>query len=295
MLLKTVKSQITGALILLSSASMFAQLPVDGFYPKKNTVASALSYDYRSYDEFYIGNNLGNGPLVNNDLEGGVESSIVSLYAQYGVTDRLSLTLTLPYISVSGQDSGTPTVDGLQDLGFFVKGLISETTFKNSSRFSLGGAIGITFPVSDYDGEGLLSIGNTATSYKAETILHYDTNFGIFIEGKFGSAVNASDDFDIPPALFYSAKIGYIHKYFYFHSELDIQNSVLGVDILGEGFDGPQDLPNTEVDYTRLLFNLYVPFYQDILGVSANYATTLDGRNVNDESGFGVGLVYNFK
>jgi len=249
----------------------------------------------------------GSDPIVGNlddasnqQSLGEITSTIISIYAQYGITDRLSITATLPYISVTSEDDIndpaqlSSTVDGLQDIGFFVKGLISEKTFKDSSKFSLGGAIGITFPIGDYEGGGVLSLGNEATSYQAETILHYETTFGVFVEGKFGSSVNSSDEFDIPPALFYSAKVGYIHKYFYVHSELDIQNSVSGLDIGGEGFTGVGDLPETEVDFTRLLFNVYVPFYKNTLGVSANYLTTLDGRNVNDDSSFGAGLVYNF-
>ena len=195
MLLKTVKSQITGALILLSSTSMFAQLPVDGFYPKKNTVAAALSYNYKTYDDYYVGNSLAGGTpagFIQTDLPfseegvdpvpgniddpsnqqslGEVSAQIISIYAQYGITDRLSITATLPYISIKSEDNINDraqlasTVDGLQDIGLFVKCLISDKIFKDSSKFSLGGAIGITFPLGDYDGGGVLSLGNEATS-----------------------------------------------------------------------------------------------------------------------------------
>jgi len=92
MLLNTVKSTITGAFILLSSSSIFAQLPVDSFYPKKNTLAAALSYDYKSYDDFYVGSSLSGGTPA--EL-GEITSSVISLYAQYGITDRLSLNCNL--------------------------------------------------------------------------------------------------------------------------------------------------------------------------------------------------------
>lgn len=284
------KKTITLASMLSLSTCALAQLPVDGFYSKKNSFTAALSYSYKSYDEYYAGKNL-----VSNGLGEGIESSIVSLYSQYSITDRVAVTLTLPYISVARIDGSGETVDGLQDIGLFIKGLISEKQFENSSKFSLGGAIGITFPASDYDGNGLLSLGNTATSYKAESIIHYETPIGVFLEGKFGSSVNSSDEFDIPSALFYSAKVGYIHKYFYTHLELDLQNSISGVDIGTTEFaDAGGELPETEVDYTNLLFSLYVPILEQDLGISANLSTTLDGRNANDESGFGIGLVYNF-
>lgn len=295
MLHKISKSIGALALLILPTTAAFAQLPVNGFYSKKGDVTVATSYSYKSSDDFYVGSELaGENPAG----LGEITSSILSIYAQYGISDRFSAVLTLPYISVKSEDgvadpiNGTATVDGVQDLGLSVKGKILDKDLGNVGDITLGAAAGVSFPLSDYAGGGILSIGNQATSVTGEAIFQYNSPFKVFTELQLGYSARSSDDFDVPNALLYSAKVGYIHKYFYVHSQLSIHDSIDGLDIGGEGFTSPAILPETEVDFTSLSFSLYVPVYKDLIGVSANVETTLDGRNFNDESGIGFGLVY---
>lgn len=295
MLNKITKSIGILALLVLPSTAAFAQLPVNGFYSKKGDITVATSYSFKSSDDFYVGSELAGA----NPAElGEITSSILSLYAQYGISDRFSAVLTLPYISVKSEDgvadpvNGTSTVDGVQDLGLSIKGKILEQDLGGAGDITLGAAAGVSFPLSDYAGGGVLSIGNQATAVTGEAIVQYNSPFKVFAELQAGYSARSSDDFEVPDALVYSAKIGYIHKYFYVHSQLSIHDSTDGIDIGDADFSSPAILPETEVDYTSLSFSLYVPVYKDVIGVSANVETTLDGRNFNDESGIGFGLVY---
>lgn len=281
--------------------TLFAQTPVDGFYQEKNTLIIAPSYSYKSYDKFYIGSTLSEGNPA--DL-GKISSSIVSLYADYTILDGLSATVTLPYISVKSEDGALDPVqqidqvDGLQDLGLFVKARFLDKKFENSSGITLGAAAGLTFPISDYKGGGILSIGNQATTYNGTAIFQYTSAFKIFTELQMGYSLRNSSDFDTPNAILYSAKIGYLHKYFYFHTKLDIQNSTSGLDIGTPEFaeaGGPTILPETDMDFTNLSFTLYKPIYKNSFGVSLTYGTILDGRNYNKESTIAIGLVYKNK
>lgn len=298
MLHKISKSIGALALLILPTTAAFAQLPVNGFYSNKGDLTVATSYSYKSSDDFYFGSEL-NG--ANPAELGEITSSILSIYAQYGISDRFSAVLTLPYISVKSEDgvddpvNGTSTVDGVQDLGLSVKGKILEKDFGGAGNITLGAAGGVSFPLSDYAGGGILSIGNQATAVTGEAIFQYNSPFKVFTELQLGYSARSSDDFDVPDALLYSAKIGYIHEYFYIHSQLTIHDSTDGIDIGSPEFGaggGPAILPETEVDYTSLSFSLYVPIYKDVIGASASFETTLDGRNFNDESGVGFGLVY---
>jgi len=299
MLLKITKTLILG-LLLGSSFSLFAQLPVSGFYAKKNSFTLAPSFSYKTYDQFYAGSELQEG---NPAGLGEISSSIYSIYAQYGISDRISATLTLPYIQLVSED-GIPgpvvndtEVDGFQDLGLYIKGKILEKSFENKSKLTLGSAAGITFPLGDYEGAGVLSLGNQATTFNGCGIVQY-TFHKVFLEAQLGYSIRTNSDFDIPNAVFYSTKLGYLHKYFYVHSKLEFQGSTSGLDIGTEEFaaaGGALVLPETDVDYTNLSFNLYVPVYKSTFGVSGSYITTLDGRNFSKEKGFGIGLVYNVK
>jgi len=147
--------------------STIAQTPISGFYPEKKTLTIAPSYSYKSYDKFYQGSELSEG---NPAGLGDITSYVFSIYASYAVNDWLSAVATLPYISTKSQDGvldpvlQTDQIDGVQDLGFFTKAKIVEVNFKNASKFTFGTGAGVTLPVSDYEGAGVLSLGNQATT-----------------------------------------------------------------------------------------------------------------------------------
>ncbi|WP_025665812.1 hypothetical protein [Aquimarina megaterium] len=298
MLHKSKRSLIGITLCIFPFLNAIGQVPVNGFYPEKNSFTLAPSYGYKSYDQFYRGSTLSEG---NPAGLGEISSSIISFYSQYAITNWLSTTVTLPYISVESEDGALDPVqnvaqiDGIQDLGIFLKAKILGKKFDNSSLITLGGASGVTFPVGNYKGGGVLSLGNEATTVNGSAIFQYTTPFKIFSELQLGYSIRNSNDFDIPNAMLYSAKIGYYNKFLYVHAKLDIQNSMSGYDIGTPEFGnagGPAILPETEVDFTNLSFDFYVPIYKNALGVSAGYGTTLDGRNYNKESVFSFGLVY---
>ncbi len=293
------KNVLLGIVLLLCpTLSVLAQVPVNGFYPKKNTLTIAPSYSYKSSDQFFRGSTLSEG----NPAElGKISSSIVSFYGQYAILDWLSSTVTLPFISVKSE-TGQPDpvqnvdqVDGIQDLGIFTKARILEKKYDNSSKITLGGAFGATLPVGNYEGAGVLSLGNQATTVNGSTIFLYSTPINIFSELQLGYSLRNSNDFDIPNAMLYSAKVGYHNELFYVHVKLDIQDSMSGLDIGSPEFGaagGAAVLPETEVDFTNLSFDFYIPIYKDNMGISTGYGTTLTGRNYNKESVFSFGLVY---
>ena len=287
--------------ITLPLSNVFAQLPIDGFFAKKNSFTLAPSFTYKTYNDFYVGDKL-NGAVPANLEE--INSTIISFYGQYAISDWLSGTVTLPYIQIESNNNtgavdpvtGEDETDGIQDLGVYLKARIFENKFSDESAFTLAGAAGVSLPLGDYDERGIISLGNQATSYNAAAVAKYTTPLNIFAEVQFGYSLRENSDFDVPNALLYSAKLGYYNELFYLHAKLDIQNSTSGLDIGTPEFGaagGPAILPETEVDYANLSFNFYVPIYKNSIGITAGYATIVDGRNFNKEEGYSFGLVYN--
>ncbi len=300
--LKKNKLKIFAAAICLTfGMTTQAQTVVNGFFPKQKDLTVAISSGFKSNSDFYRGRELfGGNPGNLNDIE----TSVIGLYAEYGITDWLSATATLPYITVKSAD-GEPgplvpsgKAEGLQDLGLYLKGKIYEKQGGNGAAFKFGSAISYSFPISDYEGGGVLSIGNQANNFSGTLITQYMLPFGLFAEVQGGYSFRSSSDFDIPNATIFTGKLGYCNKYFYVDTVLGVQNSQSGIDIGTPEFEaagGPSHLPETDVDYTELSFNAYVPFYKNMFGASAGYTTTLTGRNFNDASGFSLGLVYTLR
>ncbi len=275
-----------------------AQTPVSGFFPKKNDLTIASSYTYKSYDRFYRGTTLTETAPANM---GSISSSIVSVYGEYGIMDWLSTVVTIPYISISNSEGvldpiqGVDQVEGVQDLSLFLKAKAFKKTFDNSSKLSIGGATGVTIPVGNYDESGILSLGNQATAIDGCGIIQYSTPVNIFTEAQIGYSIRENSDFKIPNAMLYSLKVGYYNDWIYAHAKLGIQDSTTGYDIGTPEFaanGGPLGLPQTEVDYTNINFDVYTPLYEKTIGVSAGYGVNLNGRNYNQESTFTLGLVY---
>jgi len=232
---------------------------------------------------------------------GEISSSIYSLYGEYGILNWLSTSATVPYISIENETGaldpvqGVSQVDGVQDLNVFLKAKVIDKTFENQSRISLGGATGVTVPVGGYEAAGILSLGSGATAFDGCGFVQFTTPSNLFVELQAVYSLKNSSDFEVPDAFLYSAKLGYYNKWFYAHAKIGVQNSLSGFDIGSQEFieaGGAGALPETEVDYANLNFDLYVPVYKNSIGGSTGYAVNMEGRNYNRASSFSVGLVY---
>ena len=130
-------------LCLVSASSLSAQTVINGFFLKQNDFTLATSYSYKSFDNFYRSTTLTEANPMNM---GEISSSIVSVYGEYGVLDWLSTTINLPYISMKNETgvldpvSGTNEVEGIQDLGLFLKAKVIDKKFNNASKIAIGGA-----------------------------------------------------------------------------------------------------------------------------------------------------------
>lgn len=282
------------------SSNLLGQTIVNGFYPERNNLTFASSYSYKSFDNFYRGTT---NTQANPAGMGEISSSIISLYGQYGITGWLSAVATLPYISMQNETgvldpvNGTNQIEGVQDLSFFMKAKVYDT-YVSKVRITFGGAAGVTVPVGGYEEAGILSLGNGATAIDGCGIFQIRTRSNLFVELQAAYSLRNNSNFDIPNATMYSAKLGYFNKYFYAHAKVGIQDSLSGFDIGSLEFSeagGPNALPETEVDYTNLYLDLYVPVYRNKIGVTTGYAVNMTGRNYDRASSVSLGLVYKAK
>lgn len=282
----------------LTKITLSSQTIINGFFPKPKELTIASSYSYKSYDNFFIGESLSE---ANPMGMGEISSSIISIYGEYGILDWLSTTVTLPYISTKNETGtldpvlDTNQVEGIQDLNLFLKAKILDKEFSNASKLAIGGATGITLPVGGYQESGILSIGNGSTAVDGCGFIQLTTASNLFVEFQAAYSLRSNNDFDVPNALVYSAKLGYYNKWFYTHAKFGVQNSLGGIDIGSQEFvaaGGPNALPETEVDFANLYFDLYIPIYKQNLGISSGYAVNVDGRNYDNSSSFSLGLVY---
>lgn len=260
---------------------------VDGFTKGKGNGSLVVSYSWERYDEFYAGSNLREG--INTGLRtwgGEITTQSVSLYGTVGLTDNVDIIVNVPYITVQG--AGVDTVSqedsGLQDASVFIKWrpLAIET---GGGTLSFLGALGFATPLSDYEEDLPLSIGNQSTRVDLRLLTHFQANSGIFGELQAGYSLRSNE---VPNATLLSAKIGYAAERFYVDLWSETQVSASDAPDIGEA-----PFNETRVNYTQIGASLFVPVASGF-GVSAGVGQFVSGRNVGLSTRFSGGVVYSF-
>ena len=294
------KYNIGVLLSFLSISTSQGQGIVDGFFSGKGDISFTASYLRSSYDEFYVGENLTDPVPAHNEID----QNIYSLYAKYGLSDNFSIVANIPYISTKGNGepdpiNGEKEVSGFQDISILGKFRPYRIPL-GEGNLDFITALGVNIPTG-YEPNGVLSIGSGSFTLDPYLGFHLMADMGLFstvsagysFRGDANNNLNIGDggDFDVPNAFLVSGKVGYAASKFYLEAWVDYQESTDGVDIMGAGFAG--NLPETEVNYTRLGLTGYVPINQ-LIGISGGYGTVVDGRNIGDSNYFYTGLTFNF-
>ena len=278
-----------------ASVAAVAQSPINGFMQGKGKGNVVVSYGMEKYDEVYLVPKLVKGVPVFRD----VDVSSASLFATYGITDKLDVVVSLPFITAKGNASEAVLQNlgfenersGIQDVSAFLKFNPFDINI-GSSNLKLIGALGVRTPVGDYKvDEGLqsiIAIGNRSTTVSAIAVAMFKTKYGVFASGQFGTGFATEG---VPDSYMSEFKLGYAGKKFYLDLFAVNQTSAFGVDILGNGFQG--FFPATKVDFTRVGANLYVPVYKAI-GLVGGANSYIAGRNIGKATGYYGGVVYKF-
>ena len=272
-----------------------AQSPVSGFMAGKGHGAAVVSYNAEKYSSVFLVPKEIDGVPVFNEV--AVKS--VSFFANYGISDKLDVSLNAPYTTATGKASDQILKNlkyqnerkGLQDLSVTLKYKpLSYTVGAGTLDFM--GALGVQTPLGDYRAdEGLqsiIAIGNRSTSVNAFAIAHYKFNTGFFATAQVGYSARSNG---VPSALISEFKAGYALENIYIDVYSASQLSSGGTDILQDGFDGV--FPKTKVNYTKIGANVFVPVAKGF-GVSVGGSTYVAGRNIGKGTGVYGALVFSF-
>ncbi|WP_051605789.1 hypothetical protein [Polaribacter sp. Hel_I_88] len=288
--------KLLGGMLFMLPLTMAAQSPISGFMKAKGEGSITVTQSREDYnDVFLVPNKVNSVPVFNE-----VTTKSVSLYAEYGFSDRLNFVVSLPYIQTTGE--ATPATlanngfenerSGFQDVSIYAKYKIKSYEVM-SGNLDIIGALGVETPLGNYNvDEGLqsiIAIGNRSTDITGLAIANYKHNSGVFAIGQVGYSLRSNE---VPNALISQLKIGYAASVIY--GDIYIANQLSGsdgVDILGEGFTG--FFPATRVNYTRIGANMFVPVVKGF-GLTAGINTYISGRNLGDSTGAYSGLSFSF-
>jgi hypothetical protein len=263
---------------LLAVSSTARATDVNGFLEPAGEGVVVVSFTAESYDEFWAGANKVHEPAL-----GTVSTNSTTLFAQHGLTDRVSLVANLPYVNTRGDGLAGFSERGLQDVAALLK--VRVGAIGGSVRSSLVLAGGIRTIASDYEGNKPVSIGDGTADGLLRLVY-------LMQAGRFYWSQQVGFD----------ARGGEAPNGFPVYTELGYGFGKATVSLLYNGYwaDGGTDIgepgftfPSNEDETQRVGAKLYGQLSES-WGVVAHGFTTLSGRNSGDTTGFSAGLVVRY-
>lgn len=274
--------------------TLSAQGPLDGYLKGKGKLDIATSFSYMDAKDF----EGAQGTLYNEPYRG----YLLSIFAEYGVTDRFDLVATVPYIFTSTQN-------GLQDGGLYAKYRILYAKAGEKGHLGIIAGMGASFPLSNYEPTATGALGQRAVAVPARLIAQWDTPWGPFVNLTGGynwrlDQYKAADlervqgtrpgylPDDPPGYATFLFKAGMPAKHYYLDGWVEYQytNKSKGTDFA----PGVLDLPQAYgVSYTQVGGTIY---YSEggKRGVFLSGAKILNGRNVSRVFRFTGGIVLKY-
>lgn len=172
--------------LLFAPVLLSAQTEIDGIMMSKNNFCAGSIYQYSSWNQYW------EGSYKRENLNlGTVSTWSVGLMGNYGITDKLNLLFSLPYVETKASAGTMEGQKGLQDLSVTVKYMPLEKTIGNAT-YSLYAIGSFSIPVTDYSADYLpLSIG--LQSKTATLRLMGDFQLGHFFSTLSGAYVKRAN------------------------------------------------------------------------------------------------------
>ncbi|MBB4078726.1 hypothetical protein GGR28_001339 [Lewinella aquimaris] len=253
--------------ILLASSGLAAQGPISGFPTPKGEVAISPGYSVDKYKKYF-----GEGGTI-EDRE--VTTTSYSLFVEAGLNEQTSLVATLPYLRTNDRPGS------LQDASLWIKymNLDRRERVGNQRVFT---AIGLSFPVGNYETTGIAALGQRATVFQGRLVYQYQFDSGFFLHAQSGI------DFQFAPESRSSwpvlLRTGYGTKYVY------VEGWVEFITALESGTAVQTATAGTGSSWRRIGGTVYVPVVK-WAGVVLGGAYVLGGEYIGRSTRVNTGVV----
>lgn len=283
-----------------------AQTPLDGLMMPKGEICIALQYDQTTWDRYWEGSTI----RVNQNI-GTFTRQMGMPMIVGGITDKVNVILSLPYVKTGASGGQMAGVQGIQDLGISVKALFLE---KAIGKGKLTGFSNLSFstPASNYLSDYMpYSLGFGAKELGIRAIAKYELDKGPYVRASYAylhrGTTEAEREYyyangpfytatmNVPDALQSQLTLGsWLFNYsLRVEASLTTIRSASGDDI--RTYCMP--LPTNKVDVDRVegFAQYYFKSGGKGLGLIASYQQVISGRNMGQFSGYGLGITYQFK
>ena len=300
---------ITSGLLLAALAvgcfgSSRAQTVDDDMLFARHELVSGLAYSSDRWDEYWEGSlKRRNGNI------GTISTQTALWHAGFGLSERLSLFATVPYVWTHASAGVLHDMEGFQDATLAGKYRLLDEPFTQHGSLRALVAVAGSVPLSDYTPDFLpLSIGTQSKRVAARLTVSFRATPGWFVAGSTAytwrdnvtldrssyftqNRLFLTNEVDMPNVVDWSLRAGYVRNGLQATLIHTTQRTQGGGDIRR------QDMPfvSNEVNFSQLgaMVSYALPRLP-ALELQLAYAYALDGRNVGQSDVVTTGFAYHF-
>lgn len=290
---------ITVSLCILANLAK-SQTVDDGIMMSKKQWCSGITYMHSSWNEYWEGTTK-----RDNKNLGTVTNQSLMLMTNYGISDKVNVLATVPYVWTDASAGTLHGMKGFQDIELDVKYEFYKAKVGKEGKLSLMAVGGFSTPLTNYENDFLpMSIGLGSTNLSGRLTVDYQQ--GIFF-ATLSSAYVWRSDVTIDRTSYYTDHIIYSDKV----DMPNVLNSNLFLGIRNKGltaqfqllnmytFGGfdirPNDMPfaSNQMNMTSLGGHVkyFLPFAPN-LEVIGGADFVIAGRNVGQSQTYTAGLYY---
>lgn len=294
-------------LVLVSGifSNILAQTTTDAIFMKKNEICIAMMYDHGTWDHYWEGPNL----RTNGNI-GTLTRQVVAPMIAYGITEKLNVLVSVPYISTKSSGGQLTGVDGFQDLSLALKYDFINKEIGPGKLELIGVGIFGT-PVSNYLSDYMpYSLGLGATEGALRAMAQYQLKNGIYARTSIAHIWRGETEverdyyynngsyyttmMDVPNAFNFYGTVGtWLFNYsLRVEASYQIMNCTSGDDI--RAYNSPQPTNKFEYDQVNVFAQYFFKNKLKGFGLLGYYSKMLDGRNMGEFTNVGAGATYQF-
>lgn len=277
--------------ILFPGSFASAQTDIDGIMMAKNNFCVGPLYSYSSWTNYWEGT-----MKRDNQNLGRVTTQMYSIMGNYGVSSKLNLLFSVPYVTTKASAGTLHSMKGIQDLSLFVKWMPLEEQILGGT-FSLYGIGGVSTPLTNYAADFLpLSIGMRSKTASARLMLDYQTG-SVFVTGSatyvlrdnikidrdayYTTRMHNSNTVEMPDGANYNIRAGFRNQRLVAEAVLNRWETRGGFDITRNNMPFPSNRMNATTVGAN--FKYVLPVKGEV-SLVAGGNTTVAGRNVGQST-----------
>lgn len=286
--------------ICLSSQLSNAQTDVDAIMLNKKVFCVGGMYVNDTWTNYWEGTFK-----RNNQNIGRVTTQMFGVMGNYGITDKLNVLFSVPYVTTKATRGTLSGLEGVQDLALGLKYRVLQKKFTPKDKFSVYAIGRLSIPLTDYVADYLpLSIGlRTKTAgirglvdyqydkyfVSASAAYTYRSNIDIDRNAYYTTEMHYTSEVEMHDVASFNIRAGFRSKYWVAEGVVDKMNTLGGFDIRKNDMPFPSNKMNATRVGASFKHSLKAVRGLEIVG-GGMY--TIAGRNVGQSTTINAGLFY---